>query len=902
MKCALLCGGSIAALMLTCGPLAAYAAEAATTASGASSAAAPATSIGELVVVAQKRAEKLQTVPVAISAYTSEQRDILGIASVQDLTDYTPGLSYTSYSNRPYVRGVGRQTDNLAVESGVAVYVDGVFNGANASTILQSDSLFIDRIEVLRGPQSTLYGRNADGGAINYVTKRPTKTWEAELRTGYDSYGKWFGEGVMSGPITDWLRYRVGGNYTRQDGGYYKNLDGTREGGSVAQGGNGEAYHIEVQFEGNIGSNLDFWVKGATSNYNVSFHTQTLLGPLDTREFSTALMPNQNYGLCAMPGGGGGLGCTINPAAGTFDHIVSVTTLPNALPGNPSDTQVRNFDADFKSRSGESKDAIFATGLTYHFPTFDVKYLFGYQNFSYNLRAPWLNNEGVSSGVESYVLQGPTTVQPLCGLLFSGNLAGCTQNLTVNGAQTQFTFDEYENFFSHEVDFTSTGTGKLQWLAGIYYYHEYYDQPINVLDPSQAQVGTPLTFGFAPAPLNPSRSVYSEDTVLHEDSVAAFAQADWQFTPTLKLTGGVRYSNDRKYGQEAFRVILFDASEFGLGASTFGANTPAFDATACPTVNYVGTKGCSIDPATGKGVRLLNARWGAWTGTVNLAWTPDSDTLVYGKYSRGYKTGGFNSGILAANPETQPETVDAFEIGFKKTIAHVFQANVSAFYYDYANDQQPLGVYNPVSQTISTQIFNIPTVHSYGVEVETLWQPINNLTLSVNYAYISSTVASTGGQCLEDTADPAALAPGANTTGCPAPTGGIQLQNIKGASLPETPNNKVSVDGIYKFNFDPGSLTVAASLVWKDKEYSSPFNRQYNLAPSYTQVNLRATWTDAKNRYSLVAYADNIFDTLGYDNAYGVAVTNPGPSQAISRLVSLTAPRTFGVEFQYRFR
>ena len=900
MKIALLCGASALAVFSGCLSGRAVAADAAATAAVADT-----TTIGELVVVAEKRAEKLETTPVAISAYTSEQRDLVGIASVQDLTDYTPGLSYTSYSNRPYVRGIGRQTDNLAVESGVAVYVDGVFNGANASTILQTDSLFTDNIEVLRGPQSTLYGRNADGGAINYVSKRPTKDFELEMRTGVDSYEKYFGEGAMSGPLTDWLRFRIGGNYTEQDGGYYKNIDGAREGGSVAQGGNGNSDHIEVQFSGNIGDKIDFWVKAASSQYAVSFHTQTLEGPQDTRENYDPLMPNQNYGLCAIPGGGG-LGCTGNP-----DTIVpgSVVTLPNTTAANPNSVALRNFDADFLSKSSEGHNAIVATSVTYHAPGFDVKYLFGFQSFAYDLNAPWLDYEGISSGVESYALQGPATASSACLAAFPGNPAGCTQNLIVNASQSQFTFDEYENFSSHELDFTSTTDGPLQWLAGLYYYHESYTQPINVVDPSQSQVGAPVEFfplllgqTAVAAPLNPSRSVYSEFTSLNEDSVAVFAQADWKFSPTLKLTAGIRYSNDFKDGYEAFRLILFNLSSAGLGAGSFGANTQALDATAldCTSTVYKGAGPCTISPTTGQGIRSLEGRWDAVTGNVNLSWTPDAETLAYAKYSRGYKEGGFSSGILAPNPYIAAETVDAFELGYKKTLGGMFQANADAFYYLYANDQQPLGVNN--SGVVGTEVVNLPEVHTYGFELETIWQPVHDLTLSLNYAYLSATVAN-GGKCVEDTADPGAFAPGANATGCGAPVGGIQLQNITaGSSIAEAPKNKVSLNALYRHEFQAGSLAFSASLIWKDSEYSSPFNRSYNLAPSYTQVNLRATWTDPQNRYSIIVYGDNIFNTAGYDNAYGVPVTNPGPNQVIDKLISLTAPATVGVEFQYRFK
>jgi iron complex outermembrane receptor protein len=873
----------------------AAAAASATAGSAASSETAP-TAIGELVVVAEKREERLETTPVAISAFTSQQRDLVGISSLQDLTDFTPGFTYTAYDNRPYIRGIGRQTDNLAVDSGVANYIDGVYNGSDASTILQNDTLFVDRIEVLRGPQSTLYGRNADGGAVNFVSRRPTKDWHAEIRSGVDSYGKWFGEGAVSGPITDWLRFRAGGNYTQQDGGYYKNLNGPREGGGIANAGNGNGYHFEVQFEGNIGDKFDFWVKGASSNYNVSFHTQTLLGPLDTREFYAGLMPNQNYGLCALPGGvAANIGCGV-----AIDPVLSATTLPNTILGNPSSIHLRDFDADFRSSSNQGKDAIVATSLTYHFPTFDVKYLFGFQSFSFNLAAPWLAYEGISSSVESYVLQGPSTASPLCTLIFHN--AGCTQNLTVNPAKTQFTFDEWENYSSHELTFTSTSPGKLQWLVGLYYYTKYYEQPVNIVDPSQAQVRNPVAVSpfFGPVAPNPSGSVFNEDTFMHEDSVSAYAQADWQVIPTVKLTGGIRYSDDFKRGHETFRLILFNASGLGLGAGTFGADTPAFDVTACPTVIYQGTGPCTINAATGLASRPLEARWNDVLGTFNVAWTPDPDTLVYGKYARGFKSGGFNSGSLAAFPETQPETVDAFEIGLKKTVQRTFQANLAAFYYLYYNEQQPLGVAGAAG-VVTTQIFNIPEVHTYGVELETLWEPIKDLTLSLNYAYVHATIARAG-QCVEDTADPLALAPGANTSGCPAAAGGIVLQNIGGQQIAETPNNKISFNALYRLNFQPGSLSLSGTVTWRDSQYSSPFNRSYNLAPAYSSLNLRATWTGVNNRYSIIAFADNLADTVGYDNAYGVPVTNPGPGQVIDKLVSLTAPRVFGVEIQYRFR
>src|SRR5271163_4921638 len=843
----------------------------------------------EIVVTAEKRSENLEIVPASISAFTSKTLDLQGIASVQDLTNYAPGLYYTTYDNRPYIRGIGRNTDNLAVESGVAVYVDGIYNGANASTILQSSTLFVDQIQVLRGPQSTLFGRNADGGTIDYVSKRPTSDFEAEVRTGYDSYQKAFVEGAFSGPISDAIRYRFGANYTNQTSdGFYKNLNGNDEGGGVAQGGNGTSYHIEGQLEGNVGSAFDWWAKLATSDYDVSYHTETLLGPLDTREFPVPLFPNANFGTCALPGGAGGLGCAAGP-----DTIVSVLTGKNTIAGNPSALGTGTFDSGFQSQSKQQNNVIFATHLTFHADSFDVKYLGGWQKFNYDLTAPWTNSQGVSSGILGYTLQGP----PGLG------------NLVINSAHNNFTFDEFEQFFSNELDIASSGQGPFQWIGGLYQFHEKYPQPINVNSPDQAQLATPFQIlpvfvgqFFVPAPANPSRSAYNEYTALAEDSYGIFGQIDWQASSQFKITTGLRYSYDKKDGDQAFRLVLFNAEAISpllppLGVNTFGANTPAFDATACTTGTYRGTGPCAIN-ANGAAATTLDDHWDAVTGTAGVSWTPATDILGYAKYSRGYKAGGFNSGINAVNPETAAETVDAFEVGYKQTFGKTFQANVATFYYNYKNDQQPLGQLDPTTGVINTIIVNIPTVHTYGAELEALWNPITDLNILLNYAYLHATISSTNGVCYQDAADPLALAPGANTGGCPAGSG---LQNLVGERLPASPLNKVALNAIYTLHFNPGSLALSGTYIWRDQTYDSVFNRSYNLAPSYGLVNLRGIWTDSANHYNVILYANNVFNKIGQDASFGVGVTNPGPAQVIDPLVSYIPPRVYGVELRYRF-
>jgi iron complex outermembrane receptor protein len=165
-----------------------------------------ANTIDELVVTAEKREQSLQDVPVAISAFTSEKRDLIGITTIQDMTNFTPGLQYSTQLDRTSLRGVGRLTTVHAAEGAVAIYSDGIYTSstdrislrglgrltnvlsADASVANYADGVYetfavragsstleLDRVEILRGPQGTLYGRNSIAGAINIISRRPTK-------------------------------------------------------------------------------------------------------------------------------------------------------------------------------------------------------------------------------------------------------------------------------------------------------------------------------------------------------------------------------------------------------------------------------------------------------------------------------------------------------------------------------------------------------------------------------------------------------------------------------------------------------------------------------------------------------------------------------------------------------
>src|SRR5579872_1536786 len=920
MKRGLLCGVSIAVTTIAGLCSAPALAQTSPTAAPTTAPATPESSSSgaTVIVTAGKRTGAIERVPVAISAFNAQQRQTLGIKTVQQLSDFTPGLSYYAIADRAYIRGIGRNTVNLATESGTATYYNGIYYGANASIAQARDTLFIGQIEVNRGPQNTLHGSNSDGGTINYISVRTTHDLYAEVRAGWSDYDEYFVEGAVSGPVNDHLRLRAAGMYADQTGGFFKNLIGPPEGGYLPQGNGGNSEYGELQFDFNAG-NLDGWGMVSTADYDTNFHTVATVGAINDYEFPAtagSLSPGPFYGLCGLPGHGGDPGC----AGG--DPIVpgSVITTPvNAamFPGNnPSTFNLHRFIETSHQSNRQTRDLAFATIWTYHFPGVDLQYTGGYQQFYYDL----VFGPGADAGVLQYQLEGspsPGAAAFVCGAgvvlsLTGPALANCItqaqQPLVVHPSQVHTLFIENEQYFSHELNLISTDKGPLQYTAGVYWYHEHFDQPISVgCFPHQAQLATPdQIFPFAlgqtlvPAPVNHTNCTVNLDGHATYDSIAGYGQLLYTFNPQWKIEGALRYTDDRKEGGEAFRVIAFNI----LPASVLGAATPSFDVTpvvvlpVCTAAPPKGASACSSD-SRGNITRALKGSWNGLTGDATLTWTPDSESLVYLRYARGYKTGGFNSGTISGSPLTSPEYVDAIELGAKKQWGPVFQLNSALFYYSYQNDQQPLTVVTPGAGP-QTQIFNIPSVHTYGLELEAIWRPVDPFVMTATYSYLHATVNSMAGKCDINADDPLAIEPGERTSGCPV----AGTVNLVGNTLAEAPQNKVAVTGTYTWTFDPGKLSFSASVIWKDKTFGSIFNTPSNQAPAYTQVNLRATWVDARNRFTVTAFVDNLFNQTGFDNVTEAQLAPTIATAAdynIVKAVGITYPLTFGIEAQVRF-
>jgi iron complex outermembrane receptor protein len=864
--------------------------------------------IEELVVTAEKREQSLQDVPVAISAYTSERRDLVGINSVQDMTNFTPGLTYNNSGDRISLRGIGRVSNVQAADGAVAIYSDGVFTSSTFEASKQP--LFIDRVEVLRGPQGTLYGRNSIGGAINVLSKRPSDQFSGEVRATYGNYNYSVLQATVTGPLTEGLNFRINASREGQTKGYYDNtVPGLPSEGNVIK-----QYYLEGQLSAKFGDRAEGWIKLSNFSWDngsggLGGRAAYTPGPYNlTQENSTNFYLNQGFGCSGFPTN------VVNPSS------------TGCL--NPATNDPHKFAADTRSTVSLDETFVLAAEYTYHFDNFDVKYIGGGSNYHYTLVA---DNDGgpvqrYTIPVNAFNPAAPATTPCATTVVLGGS---CGPLTIFPSAVT--TYQEDKRWMSHEINFSSSGDGPLQWLAGAYYYYEHYRQPVSVQLPSQPQFATP-----ANGPRNNSLNWYDTRPEFKDQSYAGFGQIDWKFAEHFKLTAGLRYSHDHKYGQEEARLVCFALIGCGFSPEAYGTLTPTIDITAAavgtgkdPVTGQLlkGVKAATvIDPASGLAKRLLDANWSATTGTAGLEWTPDTDTLAYAKYSRGYKAGGFNSGItspLVANPYTGAEHNDAFEVGLKKDFGRTLQVNLAAFYYSYKGFQAPVTTIPTGGgvATAQTVFLNIPKAISKGFEAEVNWAPIDGLRLNASYSYVDAYIDEASG--LVDPTDPTGVDPGANpigaltacnrlaspaAPGCDIYSGNFQRgQNLKGDALPQAPKNKIALNAIYTWTMDAGSLSPSVSYFWRDSQYGSIFQRSYNKAPSYDQVDLRLTWKDAQNRYTIIGYAKNIFDDLGYyEGSTSTRQVGRLPSgfpvvQGITTTYGLTPPRTYGVELQYRF-
>jgi iron complex outermembrane receptor protein len=870
-----------------------------------------------IVVTAQKREETVQDIAVAVTAISSELRDEIGLTTVQDYTNFAPGLSYSSANDRLGMRGVTRTSNNFGIRSGISNYVDGVYY--SSAIPASREPIFVQRVEVLRGPQGTLYGRDSIGGALNVIMKRPEDTFGGQFNIGFGNFDSRKLEARLTGPLTDNIRWSLQGSRTYQGEGPLINVAGLE-----SEANKRDDYYWDAQLEGNIGENFEWWARYGQLNWDVRAGLpggRTSAGdrqPYDTRLFGApgGISPNSFFGF--------------SPVAQNVVQLGTQRTNPNI-----GQSQTLKFNADFTQFAHLSPTTEGALEMVYHAPQFDIKYLGGYVHYHYNLQ---IDNDG-----------GPVSQFSLPFALS----AGVPANTPLSVARVT-DYNEKRAWFSNEINLVSTGDGPFQWVTGLYQYQENYTQPIYVT--SYPETNAPI-FRFADvlagnftnpvvdlpdltgrtarsgSPLDGDLWYFSNNQG-NNHAYGVFFQGDYSFNDQWKVTGGLRWSKDVMNGADQVRFI----SHYALGltrvdgtASFFGGADPTTitpsnpcglagkgilntnvtaangnPATGCGGANDRSRYGIYIDPATGIARRTLAAGWHEVTGVAGLEWTPDTDTLIYGKYNRGYKPGGLGCADtncnLTSTPYTDKELVDAVALGLKRDWrAANLTTNAELYYYDYAGYQVSNTIVpdpdaNGVRPPAYVAYVNLPTTKTTGFELETIWRPIDPLRILFNYGYTNPEIGDS--PSLVHAADPFAQDPDAQPLGapvalsaalaavCPISKGGtqpnnpttlalpncsrIQGQNLKGNILPFSPKNKAALIGTYTFDYaDGSSLSLTANYSWQDVAFSSVFNRWLSKIPSWDQTNFRAQWTNGDGNITLIGFVNNVFDEVVFDSRGG---------------------------------
>ncbi|MBZ6378149.1 hypothetical protein B5C34_01295 [Pacificimonas flava] len=725
--------------------------------------------IPTIVVTAQRRAESLQDVPVAVSAFSDESLAAQQIENTLDLQQALPNTTFTGGNfggANITIRGIGSPVVAASGDAGVGVHI-------NDMPLLGSGGLFdteffdIERIEVLRGPQGTLFGRNATGGVINLITAKPDLSgFGASGEVQYGNYNALSTRGMVNVPLGDAVGVRLAGLYLNRDG-FTDNLFT----GDDIDGRDNYSLRGTIGFEPTSNTSGYVTVQYQKEDSSRARNQKQLCatdptGVLGCRPDRLDTQPvNGNATLATILSSAEFLTVAASPALAPF--ALGSLYGPNPFADTVTPENLRAVSIDFEP-TYESEYFVAQGELEHDFGNLTATLNGGYSTAKTDSYGDY--NLNVTSSVLPQIaqLQAFASITdpanpafPLAGIaqgilatplfqngqicvsdanrdyvgFIGGDIYGCADNTTEYDRDT----DDVEQW-SAEARIASDFDGPFNFLLGGIYLHAKVDTNYYVaasgLDYANLLLGGPAS-GFAAAT---GPTTFSSETNDYElDSYGLFGEAYVDFTDELSLTLGLRYSKDDK--SVADRQLL--------------ANVPIPFGTTTLTPELLEAGGYDADPDTPglQTFRRSEASFEEVTGRALLSWNPytsfSDDTLVYASFSRGYKPGGinppFDSSLFNAPQTFDSEIIKAFEIGTKNTFGGgVAVINLTAFYYDYSDFQ--------VSRIFNRTSFNDNTdAEIYGVELESVFNPTDALTINLTGSYQKTEIKDL---VVQDTRDP----------------------------------------------------------------------------------------------------------------------------------------------------
>ncbi|MEL6860013.1 MAG: TonB-dependent receptor [Pseudomonadota bacterium] len=719
--------------------------------------------LGEVVVTTQKTEESIQDVPIAVSAFDEASLDKLQLAGGPDLVKSIPNVNFTNGNFGGYnfrIRGIGVDAVSTSSDAGVGVHLNDV--PLTSNSFFEAEFYDVERVETLRGPQGTLYGRNATGGVVNVITAKPVlEEFQADARFTYGNHNTIKSKGMINLPIGERAALRVAGSYLTRDG-YVENLTtgndvddrdlfSVRASLAFEPTDRLRGLFIVEHFEEDdsrlrSGKQLCATDPLKTSFAGIDIHPfdqiVTSLGcvdaPLSSPESLTGL--NNAATLGAQYGFLSGLIGNIDPETG---NLIDFSANTDGI--EPDLRRIESvLDPTF-----ESEQTLFTWKAEFDLTDeLTATYLGSYNERTYISQEDY--NEQ-SSDVLFNSTPGPLialngdTAPALAALypsLFPGGVVSDPQLGAANAYAASDIAGSYSEQTTHELRLQSDFSGRFNFNLGAisvnydinegpalqesYYVFFNTSSAFNQLNNAASQAaGGPVVFpieDFANLGSTPienldgvSRQYFRSITPYKLESFALFGEGYFDVTDDLTLTIGLRYTDDQK---EVLRIPTF------LSETIFSIP----------------------DPLAGDGI--TKAAFEETTGRIGFDWTPDwswsNDSLIYAFYSRGYKGGGINppqpADNVSAFPATfEPEFVDSYEIGTKNTLADgSLQLNATGFFYTYEGYQ--------ISQIVNrtSANFNVDA-EIMGLEIETVWNPASTLVLNANLGLLDAQVVDTYG-------------------------------------------------------------------------------------------------------------------------------------------------------------
>lgn len=706
--------------------------------------------IEEILVTAQKRSENIMDVPISITALTADSLQRSKISGMDDIQMVVPGIEFRRQvaAMAPFIRGIGSQNATvIGFEPSVALYIDGVYQSLPLTNGIGFKN--VERVEVLKGPQGTLFGRNATGGAVNVITKVPQQEPSASVKLGYGNFDTSTTEFYGTTGVTDTLAVDLSLGYTDQQEGYGDNIilnkDVNKQRAVTAR-------------------NKWIWEPTEETTANLSFsYDKTTESPGSARAIAPGT--KNQFGVPALD-----------------DFYDTRENFFEAI-----DTGNSNFDGH--AAATESKAVTLR--LDHSFDSFDLVSITGYID------------------QEAFILVDNDSSE-------------------VSAVHAQLPF--FNDQISQEFQFLSNNEGPFSWIGGLYYMMAEQKYDIFTV---RAIPGFPI-------------DRVEIDNSLDISSAAAFAEVGYEFTEQTKLTVGLRWTKEEKELEGITNACVTDT--FCLPLLALVGAPPPYEYSEKETWN---------EPT--------------WRVVLNHNFT--NDVMGYASYSRGFKSGAYNTVVDSGVPQAalEPEILDAFELGTKGMFMDsALSLTAATFYYEFSDMhvQQSRGF---------TQVFlNAATAEIYGAELNGTLQASDNLQFRAGVAY-------THGEFDE-------FEDGPVTTPLPGGGNSVGAADLAGNKLPRTPEWTASIAIDHSLPTDIGTFDSNLTYYYNDGIYWEVDNRY--AEGSYGLIGARFAWTEPQERYGIELWGKNLADEEYA--LYGVA-------NADADSYSAAAPRTYGLSVIVNF-